>query len=340
MLNKKPSLAAPPGDNDDTSAVLPRDVYKSIAAAEDLDAGVKWYNRLWRFLPFMSYWGLFFAGMRDMNCCCNLQKDETRQTVSGFQSMSTCNKSWFVVAKIIKLAVNAAAIVVAIFSMGAAVQATISKAKAPYVHATYRGLNTGEVCAFNTKCGDIETFDNKEAAFLANYTIAHCGRCSGCSSWQDLSVQWNTRKEAAKLSQGCGLQNMFSRDGMAKCMSERMGWTTICSYAWVASVECAKQNCMFVAVTAMITNTLGNFAVGPNLVTPAMCNEAQCEQGNPGEFAKLSGASRRKMNIRSDIDRPKDLQCGIVNAVEMDEYGFNDWGSFFESLCPRDLSPP
>ena len=29
----------------------------------------------------------------------------------------------------------------------------------------------------------------------------------------------------------------------------------------------------------MITNKLGNFAVGPDLVTPAMCNEAQCEQG-------------------------------------------------------------
>ena len=338
---KKPSLAAPSGDNNDSNEAILRDVYKSIAEAEDLDAGVKWYNRFWRFLPFMSYWGLLLIGSRDMYCC-NRKKDEdeNRQTTSGFQSMSKCNKSWFVVAKIIKLAVNAAAIFVAVFATGASVQATVSKAKAPFVHAKYRALNTGKVCAYDTKCGDIQTFDSKEAADAVNYTIVHCDVCSGCSSWQDLSVQWNTRMDAAKLAQRCGLQNMFSRDNMAACLREKMGWTTECSYAWVHSVECAKQNCMFIVVTAMITNKLGNFAVGPSLVTPAMCNEAQCEQGNPGEFAKLSGASRRKMNIQSGIARPKDQQCSIVNAVPKNDKGYNDWTGFFEPLCPRDASPP
>ena len=336
---KRLSLAASSGDNNDTNELMPRDLYKSIAAAEDLDAGIKWYNRLWRFLPFMSYWGLLLVGSRDM-VCCNREKieDDNRQTTSGFESMSTCNKTWFVVAKIIKLVVNAAAIFLAVFACGASVQATVSKAKAPFVYEKYRTLNTGEVCAYDKKCGDIQTFESKEAADAANYTIAHCGRCSGCSSWQDLSVQWNTRKNAAKLSQSCGLQNMFNRDDMAECMRESMGWTTECSYAWVASVECAKQNCMFIAVTALITNKLGNFAVGPSLVTPAMCNEAQCEQGNPGNFAKLSGASRRKMNIQSDIARPKDQQCSIVNAVPKNDKGFNDWTGFYEPLCHREDS--
>lgn len=289
----------------------------------------------------MSYWGLLLFGFRDMICCKQKKdEDDDRQTTSGFHSMSTCTKSWFVVAKITKLVVNAAAIFLAVFACGASVQAKVSKAKAPFVHEKYRTLNSGNVCAYDVKCGDIQTFESKEAADAANYTIAHCGRCSGCSSWQDLSVQWNTRKNAAKLSQSCGLKNMFNRDDMAECMKNNMGWTTECSYAWVHSVECAKQNCMFIAVTAMITNKLGNFAVGPSLVTPAMCNEAQCEQGNPGEFAKLSGASRRKMNIMSDIARPKDQQCSIVNAVPKNDKGFNDWTGFFEPLCPRDVSPP
>lgn len=237
---QKPNLAAPAGDND-AGELNPRDVYKSIAEAEDSEAGVKWYNRLWRFLPFVSYWGLLLVGSRDIICCSKKDKDEDRQSVSGLQSMSTCQKGWFVVAKIIKVAVNAAAIFLAVFAMGASVQATVSKEKAPFVHKKYRTLNVGNVCAYDVRCGNIETFENKEAADAANYTIAHCGKCSGCSSWQDLAVQWNTRKEAAKLSQGCGLQNMFSRDGMAKCMQDRMGWTVDCSYAWVHSVECAKQ---------------------------------------------------------------------------------------------------
>lgn len=333
------SLVSSFGDKDaDKTETLPQDAYKYVSEEEEYSDGVKWYNRLWRTLPFISHWELFLFDARDMFPCC--LKDKRTATASGFKDMSTFKKSWFVVAKISKLALNGAAIFIAVFAMGAAVQATISKAKTPFVHERYSTLNTAEVCAYDTKCGDIQTFDTPDAAYAANYTIVHCGKCSGCSSWQDLSVQWNTRKDAAKLSQRCGLQNMFDRDAMAQCMSERMGWTTECSYAWVHSVECAKQNCMFIAVTAMITNKLGNFAVGPNLVTPAMCNEAQCEQGNPGKFAKLSGASRRKMNIESDIVRPKDQQCVIVNAVPKNDKGFNDWTGFFEPLCPRSASPP
>ena len=95
----------------------------------------------------------------------------------------------------------------------------------------------------------------------------------------------------------------------------------------------------------MITNKLGNFQMQQNDVTPATCNEAQCEQGNPGYFAKLSGASRRKMNIRSSIEREPDQQCQIVDnyngLIPRDAEGrYNDWGPFFKELCRRDLSPP
>jgi len=96
---------------------------------------------------------------------------------------------------------------------------------------------------------------------------------------------------------------------------------------------------MFLGISAMITNQLGNFKMNSNAVTPAMCNEAQCEQGNPGYFAKLSGASRRKMNIRSDIKRPANQQCSIVDDIPLVD-GYNDWEVFFSPLCPRDSSPP
>ena len=97
---------------------------------------------------------------------------------------------------------------------------------------------------------------------------------------------------------------------------------------------------MFIAIQSMITNRMGNFAVGPNSITAATCNEAQCEQGNPGRFADLSGASRRKMNIRSSILRPPNQQCQIVDDIPQDEMGYNDWGDFFDPECPREASPP
>ena len=209
------------------SDVNPRDVYKSVAEEEDMRANVSCLGRFWRVLPFVSFWGLLLVGSRDMNCC-RRNKDESRQTVSGFQSMSTCKKGWFVFAKIVKLLVNAAAIFLAILAMGSAVQATVSKQKMPYVHKRYAGLNTNQVCAYTSKCapGEPLTYLNKEAADAANATVIHCGKCAGCSSWQDLSVQWNTRKNAAKLSQSCGLRNMFNRHSMAQCLSDDMGWTT------------------------------------------------------------------------------------------------------------------
>lgn len=78
----------------------------------------------------------------------------------------------------------------------------------------------------------------------------------------------------------------------------------------------------------MITNQMGNFNVGADSITPASCNEANCEQGNPGHFARDSGASRRKMNIRSSIPRPSNLQCQIVDGVPKDADGFNNWEDF------------
>ena len=50
---------------------------------------------------------------------------------------------------------------------------------------------------------------------------------------------------------------------------------------------------------------------------------------NPGDFAKLSGASRRKMNIKSSIGRPPDQQCQIVDNIPLTAKGYNDWENFF-----------
>lgn len=124
-------------------------------------------------------------------------------------------------------------------------------------------------------------------------------------------------------------------------------WQSACQKTWVGLLSVRMPGFTLSSVPNRTACSLPsqpwsqtNFAVGPDSFTPANCNEAQCEQGNPGHFAKLSGASRRKMNIHSDISRPKDQQCSIIGAVPKDADGFNDWGPFFEELCPREASPP
>lgn len=62
---------------------------------------------------------------------------------------------------------------------------------------------------------------------------------------------------------------------MAKCLSNDMGWTHLCSEAWVHSVVCARKQCGAIATLSIITNRMGNFDVDPNAITAATCNEAQ-----------------------------------------------------------------
>mmetsp|Transcript_38602 Transcript_38602/g.87009 ORF Transcript_38602/g.87009 Transcript_38602/m.87009 type:complete len:699 (+) Transcript_38602:141-2237(+) len=296
----------------------PHEIYEAIV---DMEKGRR--GRLLTILPIKPLWDLFMIGTRDTCRCCFCGKD------AEFQAMSCGRKSWFALRKLVKVLLNLGAIFMAGISCAAAVQTSVTMSKLPYVRAIYLKLNEGEVCAYDNRCGTIQTFPSKEDAHLANYSVAHCKRCAHCSTWQDLKVQWTTRLEAAKLAQACGIRYLFDQEGMAKCLSNDMGWTHLCSEAWVHSVVCARKQCGAIATLSIITNRMGNFDVDPNAITAATCNEAQCEQGNPGNFAKLSGASRRKMNIKSSIGRPPDQQCQIVDNIPLTTKGYNNWEDFF-----------
>ena len=275
---KQPSVSSISSGADDEADenVTPREVYKSVADLEDSEAGVSWYHRVWRFLPLTAIWGLFLFGTLDTCRCCARKRSELK---SEFQELSCGKKTWFVFRKILKLLVNFICIFVVIVACGDSHQTGVSRSKLPFVHERYSTLNVGPVCAYDEKCGNLKSFDDKEAAHAANYSVAHCGVCSGCSTWQDLSVQWRTKNKAAALAQSCGARNLFDQATMAKCLSKDMGWTPVCSEAWVHSVVCARENCKWIAARSIITNTLTNFQMTKNTMTSALCNEAQCEQG-------------------------------------------------------------
>lgn len=278
---KQPSVSSSisSGDDDGTDAkVTPRQVYKSVADSEDSEAGVNCYHRVWRFLPLSAILGLFIFGTLDTFRCC-ICSSKRAELKSEFQELSCGKKTWFVFRKILKLLINFACVFVVIVACGDSHQTEVSRSKLPFVHERYSTLNVGPVCAYDKPCGDLRSFDNATAAEDANYLIAHCGVCAGCSTWQDLSVQWTTRKKAAPLAQSCGVRNLFNEDTMAECLARDMGWTPVCSKAWVHSVVCARENCKWIAVRSLITNTLGNFQMTKNSMTSALCNEAQCEQG-------------------------------------------------------------
>ncbi|KAL9188112.1 hypothetical protein ACHAXT_006490 [Thalassiosira profunda] len=297
----------------------PREIYEAFASLEQSGKKTRWYHRLWQFLPFQSGWALFKDSCATTWSCCKKN--------SKFYAQTRCQKIWHVLIKTSKLIIDMLAIYAALVACAATTQIRITKSKLPFVREVlYAHQNEGPVCAFDEKCGDIQDFGGREEAHLANYSVAHCGKCGYCSTWNDLELQYSTRHNLAEMAQECGMKTMFQGiDGLQQCLETDIGWTSNCARCWAEDIYCTKRWCIFIYLQSRMTNQLGNFEVDPNSITSATCEEANCEAGNPGHFVQCSGSNRRRMNITSDIARPPDEQCQIVDVA--------DWGTFFNPEC-------
>jgi len=179
---------------------------------------------------------------------------------------------------------------------------------------------TGAMCAWDEASpnADIRTFDSFQDVMDMGYTIIHCGECGYCSNWNDLSLQWTTREHLAKKAKDCVTKSILgSRDEVQQCNEDSIGFTEECALCWTVDEYCARDNCMFIFLQSVFTNQVNNFDVGPDDITSATCDEALCGPG----FVPCSGATRRRMNIISDIPRPISQQCDV--AVE-------DWSMVFD----------
>lgn len=117
---------------------------------------------------------------------------------------------------------------------------------------------TSPVCAFDEKCGNIRDFESEELATLSNYTVAHCGPCGVCSTWNDFPLQnvssciplclvshsrflklflqnssSKMQLDLATAGRNCGQQN-FIRQGedfftnVQQCIEKSIGFTPDC----------------------------------------------------------------------------------------------------------------
>jgi len=109
------------------------------------------------------------------------------------------------------------------------------------------------------------------------------------------------------------------REEVQTCNEGTIGFTEECSLCWTDDEYCARDNCMFIYLQSIYTNQVNNFRVGPEDITSATCDEALCGP----EFVPCSGATRRRMNIISDIPRPTSQQCEVASA---------DWSVIFDPL--------
>ena len=154
------------------------------------------------------------------------------------------------------------------------------------------------------------------------------------------------------------LKSMFGTvQDVQDCYIEEVGFLEGCAKCWTFDSLCSKKYCTFIFLQSVIINNAGNFAVGPDDITSATCEEAMCgEEYAPCKnfvcvslcrlrcisslrstdearsyFVSLSsfnlsilgaGATRRRMNIESDIERPEFQQCSVAEE---------DWAEVFDS---------
>ena len=209
-------------------------------------------------------------------------------------------------------------------SIGATNQIQSTKDKLPAVQEElYNNMHEGPVCAFDNKGPDsnITTFPDMEAAHEAGFLVLHCGACGACSNWQDLQTEWTTRNTMANDANECAKKSLFGGpDALTECLMEpNIGWGYKCAFCWTEDILCTKEHCVFIFLQSQMINQVTNFAVGPDDITSASCEEAHCEVG---AFVPCSGATRRRMNITSSISRPGEQQCGIVDVESWDDLFF------------------
>jgi hypothetical protein len=178
---------------------------------------------------------------------------------------------------------------------------------------------TGPMCAWDEAGpdGTIKTFDTLAEVEAAGYRLIHCGACGECSNWNDLRLQWTTRTFLSKVSKSCAQKSLFgSTEDVQECNEELIGFTPGCAECWTVDELCASKNCFWIYLQSVFIDAVADFRVGLDDITSATCDEALCGP----VFVPCSGATRRRMNIKSDIERPLYQQCTPVQE---------DWSVIF-----------
>ena len=200
----------------------------------------------------------------------------------------------------------------------------------PAQEKLYSGFRDGEVCAFDNRgpASNITTFADKDAAHAAGFQVLHCQPCGECSTWENLRIEWVTRNYLAAESARCAKKSLFGgEDAVTSCLEQPpIEFQSECAQCWTQDILCTKRYCAFIYLQSQLINTVGNFNVKEGTITSAVCEEAHCElEDGPGSgrmgFVECSGATRRRMNIVSSIERPEWQQCLIVDANYTELFG-------------------
>jgi len=257
-------------------------------------------------------------------CCC-LNKRYGTENISGLDYVDHAREK----SKIYKVSIGLksflwylcsfAALFFTIVNIGATVQQCRAKNQLGDTFKVLYPANylNGTMCAWDAPGPNatIKTFESLQDVYDADYKVVHCGACGTCSNWNDITLQYTTRKVLAGISKVCAKKSFGNllnltdpNDPVVLCNHLRIGFTMPCAKSWAWDEVNTKNNAYFVFIQALISNFASDMQVTYQDITLATIDEAISGQ----TFVREVGATRRRMNIESDISRPISQQCTVI----------------------------
>jgi hypothetical protein len=182
--------------------------------------------------------------------------------------------------------------------------------------STTHSFVTNVVCSFNPLDPNVPftTYPSPEAAKADSMIVAHCGPCAYCSNLEDIKTYVTTRDTITIEAKKCGKTAVLgSTDELHECLEDRIGFSNECRTCWVENMECDAKLCLFTCMKTLFTGGLKENNV-PQAGDQGWLNRClQCDERRCGTaFVTCSGAARRRLGIRSDIERNPDEICPHV----------------------------
>jgi hypothetical protein len=189
-----------------------------------------------------------------------------------------------------------------------------------------------DVCAFNPNNTEepFISYPSKQDAVNAGYVVAHCGKCANCSNPWDIKTYVETRKTIAITAKTCGIYAVFGTYAdLTNCLKKKIGFTLPCTKCWTDNMLNTAENCLFTCMKATFTGSARTNNVkgtGDKTVWLNQCIFCDEKMSGP-EFVTCSGVARRRLGVKSEIERNPEEQCRNVDV---------DWVNVnFDELFPQ-----
>lgn len=276
-----------------------------------------------------SYWTLYMNQLvfsYPYLCCCLNEKyglanipQKRLDYIDRAREKTKFSKFWFEFKRVLWYLSSFGCFFFTIVNIGATYQQCAAREALPH---TFKLLYppdylNGTMCAWDAPGPNatIKTFESLQDVYDVDYEVVHCGACGRCSNWNDITLQYTTKEvlaaitaQCAKKAVGRSVNVSDPEDPVVMCNRLLVGFTPECAMSWTWDEVNTARNSFFVYIQANIANYFVDMEVTYQDITLATIDEAI----SGPRFVTEVGATRRRMNIKSDIQRPMNQQCTVI----------------------------